>query len=1269
MKKVISIIVSFAVLLSVFSMINVSAAGKTYYLFGYINGKDYADKDDAANMGVYKFVNNQITVSFSGDTYVGVKEEGNANWYMTNGWQGKEKTSVTLYNTNDLGKNADKMYIPSNVEITLHINENSDGTLTLWYESPGDSYGGIFEELQMLLAQYSFGVADSPENYTPESFAVFKEAYDYAGGLYADDTFYGEAVYEEAYQRLIDAYNSLVRATDDNTNNKNYREKLNMLLYIYSFKAIGMEDYYTPDSFKEFMGAYDYAWTIERDNTATTQLLANACNILIYANNNLVSATNSVESAKDYLHLAIMNTENYPVGGAFTKDSWEAYINAFNYAEELYYGDGATAEEIIKAADNLLEAHYCLEAFEGDKAELWELMEKLDEILNRDDAKSLPNYNELHELYWDAFMAYHYSNSQEELDDYRDKVKAALVELGEIEPDDPQESSSQQLNREQAKEYLGQVIQEASNIPVGGAWTKESWEAYQYAMSLANEMYDNENATADQLVQAAHKLMEAYNNLESFVGDKAELWTLIEKLEEVLSRDDAESLPNYSELKDLYTEARGAYHYASTQEELDECRDKLKAALSALEESDIRNKLMMLVSECSFGIEEEYYTPQSYQNFKTAYQNANKILCDDNATVDQLNKAYGDLLSARHSLVRLEDVPVYTPARTILAMIIAECSDVEKEDYAPGSYKLFTQAYEEAVNLLDDDSATDEQLENAYMSLLGEKVRMVTVDRETGERSRTEQWLAGYEYGAVLVKLRPNSPKVQTLLSDFNVVSVSVYPYDNPKDETIYVRFEEKTSDIVFRAIEVLKASSCVYSAEPHYWMLFDYIPDDGPRYRLEDEVKAYSRYDANDYTEESFKAYTAAYEKAVKLLADANATDEQLEAAYSEIIKARIHLVKVTEPTDPTEPTTSGSIYSDEEVEAGYEFGVVIVELKSGPSPTIETLLADFEIESISQVPALRSGFYRVEFVEKTKEIVWRAIEVLRASPYVESAYPSPIYTFDDEVDNTNPSDSSHATDPTESEQQNTETTPSLTDPTESATTEPSSDNDPVSPKPTEPTTGEAVTDLTETAQQSPETSESTSESSVPTDIAGDPTNPDLTDPTSKGTEPTETETEIASATDEPCSTAPTTEPDSESSDTTQPSETTDKVQETVQPPTTGAQQTDPPKTNEVKAKKSNKMKVTVKKSKTVKVKKLKKGKVKVNAITVKNAKGKVSFKKIAKGSSKYLKVSAKKGTIIVKKGTKKGIYKIKVKITAKGTKNYKKKTIIKTIKIKVKK
>lgn len=112
--------------------------------------------------------------------------------------------------------------------------------------------------------------------------------------------------------------------------------------------------------------------------------------------------------------------------------------------------------------------------------------------------------------------------------------------------------------------------------------------------------------------------------------------------------------------------------------------------------------------------------------------------------------------------------------------------------------------------------------------------------------------------------------------------------------------------------------------------------------------------------------------------------------------------------------------------------------------------------------------------------------------------------------------------------------------------------------------------------------------------------------------------------------------------------------------------QQPTQPDKKVVKAKQP--MKVTAKQI-SVKWSKLKKKNQLVKkSILIKKAQGTVSYTKIKKGSSAKLSINKKTGVITVKKGTKKGVYKIKVKVTAKGNTKYLAGSKIITVKIKVK-
>lgn len=106
---------------------------KNFYLFGWINGANYACEEDDQNTGSLKFVNGTLTATFSEVSYIGVKVGDNSAWYMTNGYLGDDATGGVFYPTSFLGANSDKLRVPKGRELTFTLIDNGDGSLTLSY--------------------------------------------------------------------------------------------------------------------------------------------------------------------------------------------------------------------------------------------------------------------------------------------------------------------------------------------------------------------------------------------------------------------------------------------------------------------------------------------------------------------------------------------------------------------------------------------------------------------------------------------------------------------------------------------------------------------------------------------------------------------------------------------------------------------------------------------------------------------------------------------------------------------------------------------------------------------------------------------------------------------------------------------------------------------------------------------------------------------------------------------------------------------------------
>ncbi len=97
-----------------------------YYLVGYINGANHGCEEDWSNLGSYKFVDGQLTATFTQDSYVFVKTGDNSGWYLAESYC--TNTTVALKQGA-----SEKMYVPANKELQFTLVENADGSLTLSY--------------------------------------------------------------------------------------------------------------------------------------------------------------------------------------------------------------------------------------------------------------------------------------------------------------------------------------------------------------------------------------------------------------------------------------------------------------------------------------------------------------------------------------------------------------------------------------------------------------------------------------------------------------------------------------------------------------------------------------------------------------------------------------------------------------------------------------------------------------------------------------------------------------------------------------------------------------------------------------------------------------------------------------------------------------------------------------------------------------------------------------------------------------------------------
>jgi pullulanase len=102
-----------------------------YYLVGWINGQNVGCEENWDKPG-YSFSGGRLTVTFTDVSYVYLKTQDNAKWFMTDGYPGDDATSAKFYDTGS-GIDQNKLRVPAGVPVTFYLTKNADGSLTLRY--------------------------------------------------------------------------------------------------------------------------------------------------------------------------------------------------------------------------------------------------------------------------------------------------------------------------------------------------------------------------------------------------------------------------------------------------------------------------------------------------------------------------------------------------------------------------------------------------------------------------------------------------------------------------------------------------------------------------------------------------------------------------------------------------------------------------------------------------------------------------------------------------------------------------------------------------------------------------------------------------------------------------------------------------------------------------------------------------------------------------------------------------------------------------------
>ena len=233
-------------------------------------------------------------------------------------------------------------------------------------------------------------------------------------------------------------------------------------------------------------------------------------------------------------------------------------------------------------------------------------------------------------------------------------------------------------------------------------------DEFKAALSEANDVYNNASATQEQVNNAFDRLASAMQKLEFYKGNKT---ALIEVIEEANSKQEEDyTADSWKALQEALQEANKVLADENAmQKEVDEATNKLQEALDNLVTAVDKSLLQAFVEYVS-GLNSSKYTEATWKTFETELTEANAVLKDTNATQEQVDNAYNQLVKAYLDLRLIPD-------KSLLEDLINQAEGLNVANYTKASFDGLTKALNEAKVVYENPNATQKEVDNAKATL------------------------------------------------------------------------------------------------------------------------------------------------------------------------------------------------------------------------------------------------------------------------------------------------------------------------------------------------------------------------------------------------------------------------------------------------------------------------------------------------------------------------------------------------------------------------
>ena len=151
--------------------------------------------------------------------------------------------------------------------------------------------------------------------------------------------------------------------------------------------------------------------------------------------------------------------------------------------------------------------------------------------------------------------------------------------------------------------------------------------------------------------------------------------------------------------------------------------EQLENSVANLVEIADKTDLKNAIDTANSKLDPDKYTPQSITVLSEALQKATEVFNDANATKQQVDEAINQLNQAINQLVEKAD-------KLNLTTLYNKACQLDKDKYTSDSYAKVAELIKKAEAIIDDDNATQEQVNEIYEQLQQAIDQLVIIDSE-----------------------------------------------------------------------------------------------------------------------------------------------------------------------------------------------------------------------------------------------------------------------------------------------------------------------------------------------------------------------------------------------------------------------------------------------------------------------------------------------------------------------------------------------------------